>query len=100
MLLRILVMCCAVLVAYAASSKPDPLRQAVTFGLTGSDIGSLVVVDAAKCIVQLESTTYFLKNVDFERVSFEPRERKLFSPRYFVVLRVHGEKAIAQTSQR
>jgi hypothetical protein len=63
-------LCAAAAPAFAQAHAADTLLEAVTFVLTGKDIGDIRIVDRAGCI--------------FERTSFSSRQSPVLTERYYL----------------
>ena len=92
-----------VLVGSPVHAESDVLIQAVGFALTGSDNAKVRTINRKDCVFAIGDDTYYLNNVQVDRLAFEKWESK--NPAGIVVERwltaeLHGHETVYETIER
>lgn len=87
---------CGAFPGLLSSANNAGFLDAVSFALTGSD-KDIEVVDLQKCIFRVGGATYYLNNVQTDRIIFQKKIRYLFSGNQILVtIKLHGSKNVIE----
>jgi hypothetical protein len=92
------------LVSSAESAAPadgDVLIRAVGFALTGSDDVEPKISDRAKCVFSINDETFYLSNVQVDRLVIkEWKQDTSFGERKWVTVVLHGDETVYEKTNR
>lgn len=87
---------CAVTWPLPVSANDDPFLKAVSFALTGSDGGTIKVMDRRNCTFAVENDVFHLDRVETDRISLREFRNKLGDQ--WIVVELHGDKIVVRTT--
>jgi len=91
----ILTLLTSLCVSAPVCAAPDAFRSAVAFALTGSDNTEIQIIDRADCIFSVDDRTFYLNNVDADRISITKWARKTaFEQQEYFTVELHGEPTV------
>ncbi len=87
---------CLALLFSPTHAANDVLLQAISFMITGSDGSTVTALDPDQCVFEVDDVTYFLNNVELDRIHYVVLENKL--GRVWMELELHGKRKVVQDS--
>lgn len=74
-------------------AESDILLEAISFAITGSDGANVIPIDRAKCIFRISDDTFYLNNVQTDRISIQNWKNKL---QQWATIELHGKDKVAE----
>ena len=89
----------AIYLSSPAYARDDVLLRAVGFAITGNDNTKVIEIDRVNCVFGVDGETFFLNNVEVDRLRIKDWVRKsVFGQEHFVTVALHGRKTVYEVT--